>query len=215
MAALPQPQPAASLRAPEVEAGPAAGSAAAPVTMPAPARMTGHPLSGRNILQLIPALDAGGAEQSTLDVAQALAAVGARSLVASEGGRLVETLRQEGSLWLPFPAATKNPLVMARNVLRLIDLCRKQRVDLIHVRSRAPAWTAINVARRLNLPFVTTYHGAYSARLPVKVTYNSIMVRGRHRHRQLAVHRPGDHAPVAGCAERIRIVYSGTNMAGV
>ena len=137
-----------------------------------------HPLSGRTILQVIPSLDAGGAEQSTLDVADALAAVGARSLVLSEGGRMVRDIEAGGSIWLPFPAATKNPLMMARNVLRMQELCRQHRVDLIHVRSRAPAWTALSVARRLKLPFVTTYHGAYSGTLPVKVTYNSIMAKG-------------------------------------
>ncbi|MGL4496288.1 MAG: glycosyltransferase family 4 protein [Beijerinckiaceae bacterium] len=181
--------------------------------MAAPALAGGHGLSGRNILQIIPALDAGGAEQSTLDVAQALAASGARSLVASEGGRLVETLQREGSLWIPFPAATKNPLAMARNILRLQTLCRKQRVDLIHVRSRAPAWTAINVARRLGLPFVTTYHGAYSARLPVKSTYNSIMARGdiviaNSQYTAREIFRQWPDA-----RDRIRILYSGTNMA--
>ncbi|MGL5733658.1 MAG: glycosyltransferase, partial [Beijerinckiaceae bacterium] len=188
------------------------GYAAEPA-LAAPALAGGHGLSGRNILQIIPALDAGGAEQSTLDVAQALAASGARSLVASEGGRLVETLQREGSLWIPFPAATKNPLAMARNILRLQTLCRKQRVDLIHVRSRAPAWTAINVARRLGLPFVTTYHGAYSARLPVKSTYNSIMARGdiviaNSQYTAREIFRQWPDA-----RDRIRILYSGTNMA--
>ena len=78
-----------------------------------------QPLAGATILQIIPALDAGGAERTTVDVAAALAAVGARALVATEGGRLVGEMQAKGGTWLPFPAASKNPLAMAVNIGRL------------------------------------------------------------------------------------------------
>ena len=67
---------------------------------------------------------------------------------------------------------------MAFNVLRLMALCRREDVQIIHARSRAPAWVALGAARRLGLPFVTTYHGSYSGRTGVKVLYNSVMARG-------------------------------------
>ncbi|MCA3602016.1 MAG: glycosyl transferase, partial [Methylobacterium sp.] len=75
-----------------------------------------QPLSGRTILQIIPMLDAGGAERTTIDIAEGIAQAGARSLVATEGGRLVGELQAKGGVWIPFPAATKNPLAMALNV---------------------------------------------------------------------------------------------------
>jgi glycosyltransferase involved in cell wall biosynthesis len=135
-------------------------------------------LAGRTVLQIIPRLDAGGAERTTIDVAAALVAVGARALVASEGGRLASELQAVGGLLAPFPAATKNPLSMALNVRRLARLIVEERVDMVHARSRAPAWVALAAKRFAPRPFVTTFHGAYSGRSSVKITYNSVMARG-------------------------------------
>ena len=102
----------------------------------------------------------------------------ARPLVATTGGRLVAELQAKGGIWIPFPAATKNPLAMLANVARLKSLCREEGVDLLHARSRAPAWSALAAARGLRIPFVTTYHGSYAGRSAVKVLYNSVMARG-------------------------------------
>lgn len=137
-----------------------------------------HPLSGRTILQIVPELEAGGAERTTVDIAQTLSGVGARALVATEGGRLVGELQAKGGIWVPFPAASKNPFKMLLNVRRLARLCHDEGVDLIHARSRAPAWVGLGAARSLNLPFVTTYHGSYSTRSSIKTLYNSVMARG-------------------------------------
>lgn len=137
-----------------------------------------NPLAGRTILQIIPELDAGGAERTTVDIAAAITQAGGRALVATEGGRLVAELQVKGGIWLQFPAAAKNPLVMTRNIRRLVKLCMAERVEIIHARSRAPAWVALAAARALKIPFVTTYHGSYSAKSAVKTLYNSIMARG-------------------------------------
>ncbi|MFZ9500551.1 MAG: glycosyltransferase family 4 protein [Beijerinckiaceae bacterium] len=135
-------------------------------------------LTGRTILQIIPELNAGGAERTAIDVAAALAQAGARALVASEGGRLVSELQALGGVWIPFPARTKNPISMALNVGRLKDVIAREGVDLVHARSRAPAWSALGATRSLRKPFVTTYHGAYGARSQIKAFYNSVMARG-------------------------------------
>ncbi|RFB79141.1 glycosyltransferase family 4 protein [Methylovirgula sp. 4M-Z18] len=135
-------------------------------------------LAGRTILQIIPALDAGGAERTTVDMAAALAEVGARALVASTGGRLVSELQAKGGTWLPFPAKSKNPIAMALNVRKLMHLIRQEGVDILHARSRAPAWVALGAVRRTGTPFVTTYHGAYSGKSSLKLRYNSVMARG-------------------------------------
>lgn len=137
-----------------------------------------HPLAGKTILQIIPELEAGGAERTAVDVAAGLAGVGARALVASEGGRLVGELQAKGGIWVPFPAATKNPFGMLRNVRRLAKLALEEGVDLLHARSRAPAWSALGAARALSLPFVTTYHGSYSGRSGIKHRYNGVMAKG-------------------------------------
>jgi glycosyltransferase involved in cell wall biosynthesis len=136
------------------------------------------PLAGKTILQIIPELDAGGAERTTIDVAAALAEAGARPLVAAEGGRLVSELQARGGVWIPFPARTKNPLSMAANTPKLARLIRDERIDLVHARSRAPAWVALAAARLTGRPFVTTYHGSYAGKTPVKIAYNSVMARG-------------------------------------
>jgi glycosyltransferase involved in cell wall biosynthesis len=136
-----------------------------------------HPLQGRTILQIIPNLDAGGAERTAIDIAAGLASIGARALIATEGGRLVGELQARGGIWIPFPASSKNPLRMALNIRRLAKLCVDEHVDLLHARSRAPAWVAFGAARALKIPFVTTYHGSYSGRSKVKVLYNSVMTR--------------------------------------
>jgi glycosyltransferase involved in cell wall biosynthesis len=147
----------------------------APLSLPS----TGtNPLAGRTILQIIPELETGGAERTTVDIAAAISQAGGRALVATEGGRLVAELQVKGGIWLQFPAAAKNPLVMMANVRKLVKLCVAERVEIIHARSRAPAWVALAAARALKIPFVTTYHGSYSSKSAVKTLYNSVMARG-------------------------------------
>lgn len=137
-----------------------------------------HPLAGATLLQIVPHLDSGGAERTTIEVAASLAEIGARALVASRGGRMVSELQAQGGIWLPFPAATKNPLAMALNIRRLAALIRAERVDLVHARSRAPAWVSYAATRLTKTPFLTTYHGAYSGTGALKLRYNSVMARG-------------------------------------
>jgi hypothetical protein len=137
-----------------------------------------HPLAGRTVLQIIPDLDAGGAERTAIDVAAGLVEIGARALVATEGGRLVGELQAKGGIWIPFPAGSKNPLAMTLNVRRLARIAHNERAAIIHARSRAPAWVALGAARALGLPLVTTYHGSYAARSAAKRLYNSVMARG-------------------------------------
>ncbi len=137
-----------------------------------------HPLAGRTILQILPELSAGGAEQTTIDIAAALAEAGARAIVACESGRLVSELQAKGGIWIPFPARTKNPLTMALHVRRLARLILAERVALVHARSRAPAWVAQGATRLTKTPFVTTFHGSYSAKGALKQRYNSVMAQG-------------------------------------
>lgn len=172
-----------------------------------------HPLAGRTVLQIIPELEAGGAERTAVDIAAGLANGGARALVATEGGRLVGELQAKGGIWASFPAGTKNPFGMMLNVRRLAKLCLDERVAIVHARSRAPAWVALGATRALNLPFVTTYHGSYSGRSSVKILYNSVMARGdaviANSHYTAELIRSA--YPQAG--PRIRVIHRGTDFA--
>ncbi|MBV6656135.1 MAG: glycosyltransferase family 4 protein [Devosiaceae bacterium] len=125
---------------------------------------------------MIPELETGGAERTTIDIAQALVEAGHDALVVSQGGRMVAELPAQAH-HVTMPAASKNPATMWANARRLARLCRDEQVDVLHARSRAPAWSAYLAARKLKLPFVTTYHGAYKAQNGLKQQYNSVMAR--------------------------------------
>jgi len=130
------------------------------------------------ILQVVPKLETGGAERSTIEIAAALSREGFLPLVASEGGRMVAELERAGGEWVPMALDTKQPFALAANAFKLANLIRARNVKLIHARSRAPAWSALWAARRTRIPFVTTWHGSYSARTSLKRFYNSVMARG-------------------------------------
>lgn len=131
-----------------------------------------------SVLQVAPALNAGGVERTTVEIVEALAAAGHRAVVASSGGLLVPEIERLGGEHVRLPLASKNPMTMRANARRLIKLAQTMKIDLLHARSRAPAWSAYWAAERLDLPFVTTYHGHYAGSTPWKKRYNSIMAKG-------------------------------------
>ncbi len=129
------------------------------------------------VLQVIPALDAGGAERTTVEIARAVVDAGGRALVAARGGRLAAEIEAAGGEVFPMPVHSKSPLTILANRDRLKELIERESVDIIHVRSRAPAWSALWAAKATGRKLVSTYHGAYEARSPLKRLYNSAMVR--------------------------------------
>jgi len=130
------------------------------------------------ILQIIPRLDTGGAELSTIEITEAIVRAGGRALVATEGGRMSDRITAVGGEILTMPVDSKNPATILANARRMAGLVRTRGVALLHARSRAPAWSALIAARRTGVPFVTTYHGAYGERGRIKRLYNSVMARG-------------------------------------
>lgn len=137
--------------------------------------MSSKPLT---ILQILPALKAGGVERGTVDIAASQVKAGMKALVVSNGGPMVEELENVGARHIQMPVHSKKPWVMWDNVHKLVALCQQEKVDLIHARSRAPAWSALGAARQLKIPFLTTFHGTYNAGNPLKKWYNSVMARG-------------------------------------
>jgi glycosyltransferase involved in cell wall biosynthesis len=131
-----------------------------------------------SVLQLIPRLDSGGAERAVLEIADALTKAGGRALVASEGGRLEAALSASGARLVRLPLASKNPLRILANGLALVRLVRREGIAVLHARSRAPAWSALIAAKLTGVRLVTTYHGLYRAKGPLKRWYNGVMARG-------------------------------------
>jgi len=130
------------------------------------------------LLQVTPELETGGAEQTTLDVAAAVVKAHGRSIVASRGGRMAAQLTASGAALVEMPVQSKNPLTILANAVRLAMLIEREKVSLIHVRSRAPAFSALIAARAMRIPFLATYHGVYGGGGALKRWYNAIMTRG-------------------------------------
>jgi glycosyltransferase involved in cell wall biosynthesis len=127
------------------------------------------------VVQLLPALESGGVERSTLEIADALVRAGHRAIVVSAGGRLVPALERTGAEHLTLDIGRKSPLVL-RHVPTLLRLFARERVDIVHARSRLPAWIGWLALRGMGAArprFVTTVHGLNS---PSR--YSAIMTRG-------------------------------------
>ena len=164
------------------------------------------------VLQVVPRLEAGGVERGAVDVAAAIIEAGGVALVASAGGSMVRDVERAGGRHLALPADSKNPLVMQANVRRLRRILHRHGVDVVHARSRAPAWSALLATRPGPARFVTTFHGCYGASNRAKRLYNSVMARGE---RVIAISRfIADHArEVYGLDPgRLRIVPRGIDL---
>ena len=130
------------------------------------------------ILQVLPRLDSGGVERGTLEIAEAIARAKMKPLVASSGGKLVPRIARVGGTHIELPLASKNPITMYKNAWMLYRLIRAQGINIVHARSRAPAWSAYFAAKWAGVPFMTTFHGIYGNDNNFKRRYNDIMVRG-------------------------------------
>ena len=171
-------------------------------------------LQNKTFLQVVPEMATGGVERTTLEVASAIVEAGGRALVFSAGGRLVPELEALGAKHLHGEANSKNPwTVFVSNVGKLAQIIEQEKVDLVHARSRAPAWSALLAARRTKTPFVTTYHGIYNAKSGLKRWYNSVMARGDRviansgytRDHVLAEHKVNP--------DKIEVIYRGVDVA--
>ena len=130
------------------------------------------------VLQIIPRLVSGGAERSSIDIAQALVKNGHRAIIISQGGRYVEELTGFGGIHVTLPVSSKSPWVIYKNIAKIRKVIRDYQVDIVHARSRAPAWSGYYAAKKEQVKFITTYHGLYGESNFLKKIYNKIMVRG-------------------------------------
>ena len=130
------------------------------------------------ILQVLPALESGGVERGTLEISEAIMASSWRSLVISKGGRLVEPLERQGAKHFEINIGSKNPFAWPKSFKKLKRVISEYNVDVVHARSRMPAWICKYGAEQCGVPFITTFHGRYRDTNALKRIYNSIMVRG-------------------------------------
>lgn len=160
------------------------------------------------VVQVLPKLDSGGVERGTLEVGEYLVKHGHRSIVVSAGGRMVETLTRAGSEHVTWDIGRKS-LWTLRLIPRLRRLLEETRADILHVRSRMPAWVGYLAWKGMDPTsrprFVTTVHGLYSVN-----AYSAIMLRGE---RVIAVSKTAetyilDHYPGID-PERIRVIPRG------
>lgn len=130
------------------------------------------------ILQVLPELRAGGVERGTIEMAQAIQQTGWQAIVASAGGQMVHQLTATGAKHIELPLQTKNPLKMRNNAKVLERVIKEYKVDIVHARSRAPAWSAYWAAQKTGARFITTFHGTYTIDNKWKHRYNAIMTKG-------------------------------------
>lgn len=137
------------------------------------------------ILQVLPALNEGGVEVGTVQMARFLRGQGIFNMVASSGGKLLDSLEQFAVPHITLPLETKNPLKILLNANRLKNAIRKHRITHVHARSRAPAWSAYIACSLINasaeesyVHFLTTFHGIYGEKPAIKRWYNSVMLNG-------------------------------------
>lgn len=169
------------------------------------------------VVQVLPELSAGGAEQGCIDMAEGLVRNGAEAIVVSNGGRRVGELKRIGAEHISLPVHAKNPVSLFRNTGRLKELILERGVHIIHARSRAPAWAAYYACMQLQkqgnpVRFMTTCHAPYNQNNTLKKKYNSVMARGE---RVIAIsHFVADYLRenFHVTDDRLRIVHRGISL---
>jgi glycosyltransferase involved in cell wall biosynthesis len=140
-------------------------------------------LKQKVILQIIPSLESGGVERGTIDIAKALKNQNFFPIVISNGGVLTYDLKEAKIHHFELNVKSKNPLTIFLNIKKIAQIINENKVDLVHVRSRAPMWSAYYACKETKTKLISTIHGTYSLGFlfwkdfPLKKLYNSIMFK--------------------------------------
>jgi len=131
------------------------------------------------IVQILPELNEGGVERGTMELSRELVKQGHESIVISAGGKLVEQIQRDGGTHITFDVYSKNLLTVPYRVFKLRKIIKEINPDILHARSRVPAWITYLANKALNFPFVTTVHGFNSVNAYSKVmTYGDKVICG-------------------------------------
>ena len=131
------------------------------------------------VLQVLPELNQGGVELGTIEIATELQKQGIKNFVASAGGRMAYNLERIKVEHFTLPLKTKNPFKLWLNYRRLVKIIKENDINIVHARSRAPAWSAYWAAKKTKVKYLTTFHGTYGlGPNGIKKVYNKVMTYG-------------------------------------
>ena len=133
--------------------------------------------SNLKVLQVIPKLGYGGAETGCYDIAHYLPENNCDSFIVTSGGELTKFINKDKVKLIKLPVQSKNPLLILFNTFALITIILFYKINIVHARSRAPAWSCLLATKFTGRKFVTTFHGTYNFKSNIKKLYNSVMVR--------------------------------------
>ena len=168
-----------------------------------------------NVLQVIPKLGYGGAETGCYDIAHFLSENDCGSFLATSGGELLKFVKKEKVKLIRLPVHSKNPLLILFNTLVLSLYIIFFKINIIHARSRAPAWScyfASLITRRI---FVTTFHGTYNFKSNLKKFYNSIMLRAKLTiagSNFIFSHINENYSEYLSKEKKLRVIFRGINV---
>jgi glycosyltransferase involved in cell wall biosynthesis len=130
------------------------------------------------IMQIIPELGPGGAEQGCIDMAAAITRAGGQAIVVSNGGDRLHELSRVGAVHIDLPVHSKNPFTILSNARALKKIINRYGVHIVHARSRAPAWSAYKACKKTSAHYMTTCHAPYNINGELKRLYNSVISKG-------------------------------------
>ena len=135
-------------------------------------------LNNKVILQIVPALNNGGVERGVIETSKFLVQNNNKSIVISSGGIYEHLISRHGGVLYKLDIHVKNPLKWKKLRIKVEEIIKKEKVDLVHVCSRVPAWITHPIAENLKIPFVTSVHGRLRNQNFLKNYYNSILIKG-------------------------------------
>jgi len=133
--------------------------------------------SNLKVLQVIPRLGYGGAETGCYDIAHYLPEYNCESFIVTSGGDLIKYVDKKKVKLIKLPVHSKNPILIFFNAIALLMIILFHNIQIVHARSRAPAWSCLLATKITGRKFVTTFHGTYNFKSKIKKLYNSVMVR--------------------------------------
>ena len=168
-----------------------------------------------NVLQVIPKLGYGGAETGCYDIAHFLSENDCGSFLATSGGELLKFIKKDKVKLFRLPVHSKNPFLILLNTLILILYIIIFKINIIHARSRAPAWSCYFASIITRRVFVTTFHGTYNFKNNIKKFYNSIMLRAKLTiagSNFIFSHINENYSEYLGGANKLKVIFRGINV---
>jgi glycosyltransferase involved in cell wall biosynthesis len=166
------------------------------------------------IVQILPALNRGGVERGTVEVADAIVKNGWKSVIISNGGLLTSQLKRVGAIVYEVPVHRKNPFLWGAARRQIKRILQQEGADIVHVRSRAPAWIALPAANSLGIATVSTVHSKFAPANIFKKIYNGKMLKA---DRVIAISHFVEneiftHYGKSGVAEKLSVIHRGVDL---